>query len=246
MSVADFLSSSDPEPNLSTEAPPSDELVMGPDPDGALERQRRQKYYLVLLSSILLVCVIVLAAANVWLSVSARVEPFFVAVNEDSKEVVDARPVSQTKYLSDDLVQTRLQKIIRGFREVYSDPRATRKQYEMAWRHVLPESKADSWLRKKLSLKNGENPTDLVGQQQRSVTDLEITKVEGTRTWQLTWAEEHTTENGAVREVLLTGSVSTTRVDLDNEAALKLNPLGLFVDGITWNQTESEVIKRAD
>jgi type IV secretion system protein VirB5 len=225
------------------ESIPNPLLDQGVNPDGALETERRQKVFFVLVTGVLAVAVIVLALSNVWLSTSTRVEPFFVAVDSETSEVVDARPVSMTKNLSEDMVRYRLEQVLRGLRTVYSDRRATANLYSEAWRYILPDSKADSWLRDYLSEQGNENPVQLVGEQQRTITAFEIQKIEGTRTWKIDWAEKHVNQRNDVREVIFSGSMSTARVDLNDVAALEMNPLGLFIDGISWSKTKTKLLK---
>jgi len=225
------------------ESIPNPVLDQGVNPDGALETERRQKVFFVLVTGVLAVAVIVLALSNVWLSTSTRVEPFFVAVDSETSEVVDARPVSMTKNLSEDMVRYRLEQVLRGLRTVYSDRRATANLYSEAWRYILPDSKADSWLRDYLSEQGNENPVQLVGEQQRTITAFEIQKIEGTRTWKIDWAEKHVNQRNDVREVIFSGSMSTARVDLNDVAALEMNPLGLFIDGISWSKTKTKLLK---
>ena len=214
----------------------------GPYPDGAISSERRQKVLMYQIVIVLSIAASILAIAVVYLATTSRVEPFFVAVNSETGDVVDARPVSTTKFLSERMVTARIEEIIKGLRTVYTDPRATRLGYEEAWRYVMPATKADQWLRDYLAPDGTENPITLVGKQQRSVMDLQVTLVEGTRTYQVTWGERHINTKNNIREIVMTGSVSIVRVDLNDKDALMLNPLGLFVDGISFSETRSRIV----
>jgi len=214
----------------------------GPYPDGALSSERRQKVLMYQLLMVLSIAASILAIAVVYLATTSRVEPFFVAVNSETGDVVDARPVSTTKFLSERMVTSRIEEIITGLRTVYTDPRATRLGYEEAWRYIMPATKADQWLRDYLSPEGTENPITLVGKQQRSVMDMQVTLVQGTRTYQVTWGERHVNTKNSIREIVMTGSVSILRVDLNDKDALMLNPIGLFVDGISFSETRSRIV----
>jgi len=214
----------------------------GPYPDGALSSERRQKILMYQLLIVLSIAASILAVAVVYLATTSRVEPFFVAVNTETGDVVDARPVSTTKFLSERMVTSRIEEIITGLRTVYTDPRATRLGYEEAWRYIMPATKADQWLRDYLSPEGAENPITLVGKQQRSVVDMQVTLVQGTRTYQVTWGERHVNTKNSIREIVMTGSVSILRVDLNDKDALMLNPIGLFVDGISFSETRSRIV----
>lgn len=215
----------------------------GPYPDGALQSERRKSVLLLTLCMIFGVATFALTVATIYLSTTSRVEPFYVAVDRQSGDVVDARPVSTTKYLSERMIRSRLRKVVEGLRTVYTDKRATRRSYEEAWRYVLPGSSADRFLRDFLSTAGTDNPVQLVGEQQRFITDIEVTHVQGTRTYQVTWAERHINSKSDIRETLFTGSLSTVRIDLNDTDALRLNPIGLFVDGISFRKTDSRILQ---
>jgi len=215
----------------------------GPYPDGALQSERRKSVLLLTLCMIFGVATFALTASTIYLSTTSRVEPFYVAVDRQSGDVVDARPVSTTKYLSERMIRSRLKKVVEGLRTVYTDKRATRRAYEEAWRYILPGSSADQFLRDFLSTAGTDNPVQLVGEQQRHITDIEVTHVEGTRTYQITWAERHVNSKSDIRELLFTGSFSTVRIDLNDTDALRLNPVGLFIDGLSFRKTDSRILQ---
>jgi len=213
-----------------------------------LERLQRQKKYLMLLAGVSVVCLAIAVVVNLQLSTSSRVEPFYVAVDEESGEIVKARSVERMQTLSKPLVQARLREVIRGLRIVYQDPRATRQAYKEAWNYIEPSSTAEAFLRREYSI-GDENttttPPALVGEIQRTITDLRVTPVEGTNSYNLGWIEREVTSNGAISERAYTGSISTIRVEQTDKESLRENPTGLYIRGLSWQNTSTEILQSA-
>jgi type IV secretory pathway TrbF-like protein len=213
-----------------------------------LERLQRQKMYLMLLAGVSVVCLAIAVVVNLQLSTSSRVEPFYVAVDEESGEIVKARSVERMQTLSKPLVQARLREVIRGLRIVYQDPRATRQAYKEAWNYIEPSSTAEAFLRREYSI-GDENttttPPALVGEIQRTITDLRVTPVEGTNSYNLGWIEREVTSNGAISERAYTGSISTIRVEQTDKESLRENPTGLYIRGLSWQNTSTEILQSA-
>jgi type IV secretory pathway TrbF-like protein len=154
----------------------------------------------MILAALTTLGLIVAVAVNLWLSTASRVEPFYVAVDETEGEVVDARPVRQGQSLSEPLIQSQIRTVIRGLRVVYADPRATKRGYEEAFRKILPSSEAESFIRQRYLPEDTEredptSPPALVGRVQRTITDLEVTPIEGTRSYNIRWIERELSQS---------------------------------------------------
>lgn len=213
------------------------------------DRLQKQFFYALFLAGISVVALVVAIIINLQLSQSTRVEPFYVAVNEETGEVVQSGSVSRMQTLSAPLIKSRIELTIRGLRVVYSDQRATEKSYRRAYSHVLPGSDADAFLRTYYDLtardeENISSPPFLVGEVQRTVTDLEVTPIEGTKTYEVRWIErELNPQNDNLVERAFTGSVSTVRIDETTTEALEQNPLGLYLDGLSFQESSKELIQ---
>jgi hypothetical protein len=87
----------------------------------------------------------------------------------------------------------------------------------------------------------------LVGRVQRTITDLEVTPIEGTRSYNIRWIERELSQSSnTVTERAFSGSASTVRLEESNLEALRQNPLGLYIDGLSWQQTSEEILRSTD
>lgn len=216
-----------------------------------VQRERRRNFYLTLLNGVLAASLAVAVGVTFWLSTSTRVEPFYIAVDEEQGEVVEARTATRMQTLSTSVVRNKLQEVIRGLRTVYADPRATRQAYQESWNHVLPASEAEAFLRSSFNLNQQQqtntDPTSLVGDVQRSITEMQITPIQGTNSYEIQWIEQEVRESsGRLTERAFSGSISTIRQKQDNRKALQKNPLGLYIEGLEWNQTDQRLISPGD
>ena len=209
-----------------------------------LDRLQRQNYYIVLLCSVLATALIVSTIVNLWVSSVNRVEPFYVAIDEESGEVIRTGTPEKLQGLSQPVVEAQIRQIIRGLRAVYVDQRATRQSYREAFARIKPSSKAEEFIIETLNVRSQEEskaPPQLVENIQRTISRFEITRVQGTRTYNIRWVEREL-NSGSITEKSFAGSISTTRVKKESKEALKKNPLGFYADGLTWKQTSSELM----
>jgi type IV secretion system protein VirB5 len=216
-----------------------------------VQRERRRNFYLTLLNGVLAVSLAVAVGVTFWLSTSTRVEPFYIAVDEEQGKVVEARTATRMQTLSTSVVRNKLQEVIRGLRTVYADPRATRKTYQESWNHIMPSSEAEAFLRSSFNLnqqrKTNTDPTSLVGDLQRSITEMQITPIQGTNSYEIQWIEQEVRQtSGRLTERAFSGSISTVREKQDNRKALQKNPLGLYIEGLDWNQTDERLVSPGD
>jgi len=216
-----------------------------------VHRERRRNFYLTILNGVLAVSLAVAVGVTFWLSTSTRVEPFYIAVDEEEGKVVEARTATRMQTLSTSVVRNKLQEVIRGLRTVYADPRATRKAYQESWNHIMPSSEAEAFLRSSFNLnqqrKTNTDPTSLVGDVQRSITEMQITPIQGTNSYEIQWIEQEVREtSGRLTERAFSGSISTVREKQDNRKALQKNPLGLYIEGLDWNQTDERLVSPGD
>jgi type IV secretion system protein VirB5 len=213
-----------------------------------VSRYRRQNFWLVCLSGVLVACLAVSVIANVQLSLSNRVEPFYVAVDEEEGEVMRAGTTTQMQSLSTPLITSKIEEIIRGLRVVYADERATSKQYETAWNYISPESEAEIFLRSQFQLNTSEKPSiappALVGSVQRTIIEIDVSSIQGTNSYNVQWIErEIIQQSGELIEKAYTASISTKRVEQNNKELLRKNPLGLYIQGLDWQETSTEIVR---
>lgn len=209
------------------------------------DRLRREKLYLLFLSSVLALSLTVAVGVNLWVSSQSQVEPFYVAIDSKSGEVMRSGTVERMQGLTQPVIKNQIEKVIRGLREVYTDRRATRRAYTASWDRILPDSDAEDFVTSVLQLNTEEpkSPPSLIDDLQRTITELEITRVQNTRTYNVRWIERELREGkNQVRQRAFTGSFSTARIEKIEKQALQNNPLGLYVDGISWQQTSTSMV----
>lgn len=208
---------------------------------------RRQNFWLRLLAGVLAIATVAAMGVNLWLSSASQVEPVYVPVDKSSKEVQQPQRVDQIQTLSEPLVQNQLREVIRGLRTVYADFRATKRAYRDAWNYIQPGSEAEVFLKEVYNVTTEEDvtsPTALTGSVQRQVSDLEVVPIEGSDSYNLQWVErEAQLSSETLVENVYVGSVSIVRVEQNDIEALRENPTGLFIKGLTWQETESKIIR---
>ena len=201
----------------------------------------RGRYFHMALSSLLGAALLISVAGNIYFAGTSRVEPYYIALNEESGEILQAGMSTASSGVSESMVRNHIETFITGLRTVYVDRRATIADYEEAWGYVLPGSKAERFLEDHFEREGG-SPAQEVGRLQRSVVEMEIDKVEGTRSWRVEWIEREAMASGDITEHIYRGSISIRRVELSTREALEKNPIGVFIEGLTWRETDSRAL----
>jgi len=205
-------------------------------------RLQQQKLQWMTAALLLGVALIICAAGLVYLSNSTRVTPFLVEVGAESGQLLSAGPIEPMGKVEDYVVRQRLAGVVEGLRTVYNDRRATTERFREAFAHVEAGSEADVFIRDYLQ-REGENPLDLVGRLQRSVDEVAVSRIAGTRSWDLQWVEREAPIRGQPVKRIFKGSFSVRReVPAGDAEALLENPLGLFIEGAMWRVVSEEVI----
>lgn len=208
---------------------------------------RRQNFWLRLLAGVFAISTVVAMGVNLWVSSSNQVEPVYIPVDRSSKEVLEPQRVDQIQTLSEPMVKNQLREVIRGLRTVYADFRATKQSYQNAWNHIQPGSEAEVFLKETYNITSEDDitsPTALTGSVQRQVSELEIVPIEGSDSYSLQWVErEARLDSETLVENVYAGSVSIIRLEQSDIEALRQNPTGLYIKGLSWQETERKVLQ---
>ena len=205
-------------------------------------RLQQQKLQWMTAALLLGVALIICAAGLVYLSTSTRVTPFLVEVGAESGRLLSVGPIEPMGKVEDYVVRRHLATVVEGLRTVYNDRRATTERFREAFAYVEAGSEADVFIRDYLQ-REGENPLELVGRLQRSVDEVAVSPIAGTRSWDLQWVEREAPVRGQPVQRIFKGSFSVRRdVPSGDAEALLENPLGLFIEGAMWRVVSEEVI----
>jgi type IV secretion system protein VirB5 len=201
----------------------------------------RGRFFHMAISSLLGAALLISVAGNIYFAGTSRVEPYYIALNEDTGDILQAGMSDGSSGVTETMVRNQIETFITGIRTVYVDRRATIADYEQAWGYVLPGSKAERFLEDHFEREGG-SPAQEVGRLQRSVVEMEIDKVEGTRSWRVEWIEREAEPSGDMTEHIYRGSISIRKVELSTREALEKNPIGVFIEGLTWRETDSRAL----
>lgn len=205
-------------------------------------RLQQQKLQWMTATLLLGVALVICAAGLVFLSASTRVTPFLVEVGAESGQLLNAGPIEPMGKVEDYVVRRHLAGVVEGLRTVYNDRRATTERFREAFAYVESGSEADVFIRDYLQ-REGENPLELVGRIQRSVDEVAVNRIAGTRSWDLQWVEREAPNRGQAVKRIFKGSFSVRQeVPTGDVEALLQNPLGLFIEGAMWRVVSEEVI----
>lgn len=187
------------------------------------------RYNWMLFASALLLLYASLCGALVWQSARTKVVPYVVQVDRHGQAV--AFGAAEVLAQPDERMQRYfLGSLVYNLRSVSSDPRAQRQSLARAYAALREPatSKVNEYFRRNNPFTPGRNT---VAVQVTSV--LEIEK----GLWQIQWTETLVAQDGrTIRDEPWQAIVKVVVVPPTTSEALLLNPLGLFVQAIDWNQ----------
>jgi Type IV secretory pathway, TrbF components len=216
-----------------------------------LDRVNRQNLFLRFLAGVSIIAVVVAVAVNLWISSSSQVEPIYVPIDRSTQKVLEPQSADRIQTLSEPLIRQQLRDVVSGLRTVYADFRATKRSYQNAWNYIRPSSEAEVFLKDAYGISSAQeevsSPPSLTGSIQRQISNLEIVPIEGSDSYSISWVErEARLDSETVVERAYTGSMSVVRIEQSDMEALRKNPTGLFVKGLSWQKTSSELLQSTD
>jgi type IV secretory pathway TrbF-like protein len=176
--------------------------------------------------------------ANVVLATTAKFVPVYVHDNAQG-QVTYVGPVDTNNSPSDTAVRSALADWISNAREISSDPMATRERQRRVAALVMNGSEAQSFLK---SFYQQNDPMTL-GFTRRVAVAVNFVSPIGasTREYEAEWTEQTRDadgrESGSPRR--FHGRFTITLARLADEAAIYINPLGLFITDLDWAEKVS-------
>lgn len=206
---------------------------------GRFHQLQASQYQWMVLSMLLSVALIVAVSVSAYLSVTSRVEPFVVAVDSERGDILRAGAMERLETPSDAIMRNEIEEFIRGLRTVYTDRRATHESYQRMGNRLRGGSEASAFLTNLFSRENPDRedpPLALVGDMQRYISDIRVSKIASTRTWNIRWTEvaNRPGREAEIRNFEGTASALTTQSTSREE--VKANPFGTQIDGLTFEE----------
>jgi type IV secretory pathway TrbF-like protein len=177
----------------------------------------------------------VAVAGNVWQSGQSRVQPFVVEVDK----LGDALAVQRADVASPvpvGVVRAQLARFIQDVRSVSIDVQAERAFIQEAYAMVDKNASAYNFLNEYFATNDPfkRAATDTVAAHVESVLPLP-----GSNTWRVEWREDTTSRDGRPEftkhwEATITVSINPPTTD----AAVLINPTGLFVEATPWGERQ--------
>lgn len=209
--------------------------------DSRIDQAVQSKHQFMVIALVASLAAALAISGLVYLSTTSRVEPWMIVYSDKTGQLLysgDIKPIDSVPELA---TKRHLEEVLEGLRTVYTDRRATSKDFLEAYAFIGKGSEADAYLRDFFA-RTGENPVQQVGDVQRSISEMEVGKIAGTRSWDLRWVEREVQGNGEVIQTVWLGSFSVTRSQNTDPEKNPKNPTGIYVDGISWQQVSSEVL----
>lgn len=170
-----------------------------------------------------------LAAANVWQASQSRIAPYVVEVDRLG-EARAVGPAEQDWRPGDAVLARAIERFVIDVRSLSSDPVVVRERWLDAYAMVTDRARAflDGYAR-------ANDPFAAIGQKTVSVQPTTVVRA-SEQSFRVDWVEQ-TFERGALTQTRRwTALVSLKRVKPTTRAALKANPLGLYIDQIDWSE----------
>jgi len=193
----------------------------------------------MLLSMLLTISLIVSVSVSAYLSVTSRVEPYVVAVDSERGDILRAGTMERIETPSDAIMRNEVEEFIRGLRTVYTDRRATHRSYQRMGNRLRGDSEASAFLTNLFSRENPNRedpPLALVGEMQRYISDIRVSQISGTRSWNIRWTEV-TNRPGREAEIRnFEGTASALITRSTSREEVKANPFGTQIDGLAFEE----------
>ena len=184
-----------------------------------------------IVSFALLAVITLLAALSLHLARSQRLIPY--VVEKDALGRAQFAGALSESYIEDDaLIAAQLSSVIMDLRTIYQDAAAQTDMIERAYQFVTPQ--AATFLS---SYFENQNPIELGKRLIRRVEIEHVIRVPGSRSWNVTWREsEIGILDGSREESAWQAYLTITFSPPESLEEARLNPLGLFISGITWSK----------
>lgn len=192
----------------------------------------------------IMLCVIclILTLGLVYQSSKTKVIPYVVTVDKTTGEVQQAGGFANNEYEPQEAeIRYFLVNFIANARTIQLDPIAQNRAQTRAMAYLTTYA-----ARKYQDIQLSENYMDKIGNITTSVSIVSVTKVpESTSSYQIRWIEEEFEIKTGVKETShMSGVFTYTRLPVESEELLLLNPLGLFISGFDFTNDVSEVNRK--
>ena len=183
---------------------------------------------------VLSLAVMVLSGSLAWLAAQSRVVPYVSVIDRNYKviSVGPARRVLRDEHLMQSLTQAAVVDFITNARSITPDPIAQVSLMQRVWAYAAPDS------RQMLSDYYAANDPGAAAREGRRVSvEIEAVILRSDRIWEVRWGETDWDPKGIPHgEERWEARLGVDRrPPRDAELAL-VNPLGLFVTGLSWSK----------
>ena len=188
----------------------------------------------------LLLLNIILAAGMVWLSGRSRYIPYIIEVDKLGYGLTVPQPLTPASVpdVTARMERYELAVFIREARAVSSDPQVEQQMLNSLLAHA--RGAADRYLDEYYHSDSSNNPFQIAQKQTISV-DIDSILPLSAKSYEVRWTERRRDLNGA-----LIGAPTHWEAELETEivppreaVAIESNPLGFYVDRISWTQQQS-------
>jgi type IV secretion system protein TrbF len=170
-----------------------------------------------------------LAAGLVWQSARSRIIPFVIEVDKLG-EVQAVAPATQNYQPSDAQIAWFLGHFIIDVRSLPMDPVLVRRNWLEAYKFVTDHGAIflDGYA-------DADNPFEAIGNTSVSVEVTSVVRASGS-SFQVKWTEQTYRQDSLVSKENWTAILTITIKPPRTEEVLRENPLGLYVEGISWSR----------
>lgn len=197
---------------------------------GAMAMSRFWKY----LSLILSVALVVLSAGIIWSTRQSHIVPYVVEVNKLGKAMPVA-PADKEYGVTKVILTHSVASFVNEIREIIGDPLAEKKALEDAYAHLVPGSNAYGVITKFVHQRN---PYTIGKKLSVTVKVIEVLW-ESPSSALVQWEETAWLPDGSSKVIGTYQSYITVKVvppKDPNQTGFENNPLGIFVDSISWTK----------
>jgi type IV secretion system protein VirB5 len=173
---------------------------------------------------------------GLWQSTKTKLIPYIVQVDEIGA-VAYSGPVPSTTQTDPRIIKASLITFISNLRGVTSDPILQRQRINVLYTYLSKSDPATVRINDYFS-KDGGDPFSRAKEGLVSVQVTNITPLLSEKTWQVDWIEtSYATTGEKTGEKRFKANISITISPPQDEAIIRINPLGLFITNIEWSQT---------
>lgn len=207
--------------------------------DDRIGSSRVQAYHWRLTAISAITLATVLTAGLIWLSTRSMIRPYIVEV--DARGAVQGvGPVDESFRPTDRYITVQLSDFLKNVRSLPLDPIVLRQNWLKAYAFVSPRAamRLNEYARDR-------NPFAQVGRESIAVDVTSVVRA-SSNSFQLRWVER-TYRNGALTTVeYWTALLSVTLETPNDEERMRVNPLGIYVDGLDWSRELSNDTSSGD